>query len=122
MGEVHVPVTVMNPRTGAESESITALVDTGATLAMLPASLLDSVGIQRLRVITLALADGRRVTRTVGDAVLRLEDGATPCRVVFGQEGDAAVLGLTVLESLGLVVDPVDQRLVPKDSLLYTVS
>ena len=43
-------------------------------------------------------------------------------RVVFGQEGDAAVIGLTVLELLGLIVDPVDQRLVPKDYLLDSVS
>jgi clan AA aspartic protease len=122
MGEVYVPITVMNARTGVESERIRALVDTGATLAMLPAALLESIGIRPGRVVTLALADGRRVRRRVGDAVIRLEDDATPCRVIFGEDGDAAVLGLTVLELLGLVVDPVDQRLAPKDYLLYTLS
>jgi len=36
--------------------------------------------------------------------------------------GDAALLGLTVLEQLGLAVDPVQRRLVPTDFLLYTFS
>ena len=54
-------------------------------------------------------------------AVIELGDDAIPTRVVFGEQGDAAVLGLTVLELLGLVVDPVDQRLIPKDYLLSTV-
>ena len=86
------------------------------------AGLLESLGIEKARMVTLALADGRRVTRAVGAAVIRLEDDATPCRVIFGEEEDAAVLGLTVLELLGLVVDPVDQRLVPRDYLLYSLT
>jgi hypothetical protein len=42
-----------------------------------------------------------------------------PCRVVFGESGDAVLLGLTALEQLGLAVDPVQRRLVPADFLLY---
>ncbi|MBM3220930.1 MAG: Retroviral aspartyl protease [Candidatus Rokubacteria bacterium] len=121
MGEIYVPLTVINPQTGAQSEPITALVDTGATLAMLPGALLESLGIRKARTVTLALADGRRVVRAVGDAVISLASDATSCRVVFGLDEDAAVLGLTALELLGLVVDPVDQRLVPKDYLLYSL-
>jgi clan AA aspartic protease len=122
VGEVYAPVTVINPQTGAQSESITALVDTGATLAMLPGALLERLGIRKLRTVTLALADGRRVARAVGDAVISLDVDATSCRVVFGQPEDPALLGLTVLEQLGLVVDPVEHRLVPRDYLLYSLA
>lgn len=34
MGEVRVQIVVMNPRTGARSEEVTALADTGATLTV----------------------------------------------------------------------------------------
>lgn len=42
-----------------------------------------------------------------------------PCRVVFGEPEDASLLGLTVLEQLGLAADPVQRRLVSTDFLLY---
>lgn len=119
MGEVRVEIEVINPRTGAASEGITALADTGATLSVIPAPLLESLGIEKGRTVSLVLADGRRAQRSVGDAVVAVNGDAAPCRVVFGEADDAALLGLTVLEQLGLAVDPVQRRLVPADFLLY---
>ena len=118
MGEVHVQIAITNPRTGARSEEITALADTGATLTMIPGSLLERLGIDKVRSMRFLLADGRRAARDVGDALVTLNGDSAPCRVVFGQSGDAALLGLTVLEQLGLAVDPVQRRLVPADFLL----
>jgi clan AA aspartic protease len=122
VGEVYVPIAVINPRTGARSQRITALADTGATLSLLPGALLESIGIDKGRNVTVVLADGRRVARSVGDGVIAVNEDSTPCRIVFGESGDAALLGLTVLEQLGLTVDPVERRLVPRDFLLYTFS
>ena len=98
------------------------LADTGATLSVIPAWLLESLGIEKVRRVMFVLADGRRAARDVGDAVIGVNDDATPCRVVFGQSGDAALLGVTVLEQLGLAVDPVQRRLVPTDLLFYAFS
>ena len=119
MGEVRVAMTVINPRTGARAEDITAVADTGATLTVVPGQLLESLGIEKTRAVSLVFADGRRTQRHVGDAVVAVDGDAAPCRVVFGETGDAALLGLTVLEQLGLAVDPVRRRLVPADFLLY---
>ena len=119
MGDVRIPIAIVNPRTGARSEEITALADTGATLTMIPGVLLESLGIDKVRSVTLVMADGRRASRDVGDAVVTVNGDATPCRVVFGQADDEALLGLTVLEQLGLAVDPVQRRLIPADFLLY---
>jgi predicted aspartyl protease len=119
MGEVRVEVVVVNPHTGAQSEPVTALADTGATLAVLPGPILDRLRIQRLRKVGLILADGRRTERDVGDAAITLNEESVPCRVVFGEPDDASLVGLTVLEQLGLAVDPVGRRLVPADFLLY---
>jgi clan AA aspartic protease len=119
MGEVRVQIVVMNPRTGARSEEITALVDTGATLTVVPGNILHELGIQRIRKIPLVLADGRRAERDIGEAAVGLNGETVPCRLIFGEPGDAVLLGLTVLEQLGLAVDPVQRRLIPTDFLLY---
>jgi clan AA aspartic protease len=119
MGEVRVEIAVINPRTGARSEEIVALADTGATLTVVPGPLLARLGIEKIRTISLVLADGRRALRDVGDAAVAVDGDAAPCRVVFGHPDDATLLGLTVLEQLGLAVDPVQRRLVSTDFLLY---
>ena len=115
MGEVRVEIAVLNPRTGGRSGPITADADTGATLIVVPAPVLESLGIDKVRTVPLVLADGRRAVRDVGDAAVALDGDAAPCRVVFGQPDDDVLLGLTVLEQLGLAVDPVRRRLVPAD-------
>jgi len=119
MGEVRVQITVANPRTGTQSGELTALADTGATLTVVPGMVLQQLGIQRLRRISLVLADGRRIERDAGDALVGLNGDAVPARVIFGEPDDPILLGLTVLEQLGLAVDPVQRRLVPTDYLLY---
>lgn len=119
MGEVHVRIVVINPRTGVRSAEIPALADTGATLTVVPGAILQELGIQKLRKISLVLADGRRAERDVGDAAVAVNGESVPCRIIFGESGDATLLGLTVLEQLGLAVDPVQRRLVPTDFLLY---
>jgi clan AA aspartic protease len=119
MGEVRVQIVVINPRTGARSEEFTALADTGATLTVIPGTILQHLGIQKVRTVSLVLADGRRAERDVGEAVVGVNGESVPCRVIFGEPGDASLLGLTVLEQLGLAVDPVQRRLIPTDFLLY---
>ncbi len=119
MGEIRVEIVAVNPRTGARSEAMVALADTGATLTVMPGEVLDRLGIRRLRRVALVLADGRRQEREVGDAMVTLNGDSVPCRVVFGEPGDAVLLGLTALEQLGLAVDPVQRRLLPADFLLY---
>jgi len=119
MGEVRVQIVVLNPLTGARSEEILALADTGATLTVVPGAILQQLGIHKVRKVPLVLADGSRAERDVGDAAVGVNGESVPCRVIFGEAGDATLLGLTVLEQLGLAVDPVQRRLIPTDFLLY---
>jgi predicted aspartyl protease len=119
MGEVRVEIAIVNPRTAARSEEIVALADTAATLTVVPGQLLGRLGIEKIRTVSVRLADGRRTIRDVGDAMVAVDGDSTPCRVVFGQPDDATLLGLTVLEQLGLAVDPVQRRLVSTEFLLF---
>jgi predicted aspartyl protease len=94
------------------------LIDSGAVYSLAPAKTLAALGIRPHRTVEFTLADGRKITRRVGDAYFELggEGGAAP--VIFGETGDEPLLGATTLESLGLVLDPFTRRLLPMRMLL----
>lgn len=116
MGQVNVLISVINP------EEFSALADTGATLSVIPAEILESIGIERRQSVGLVYADGRRARRDIGEVAISVNDEVTTGRVVFGEPGDASLLGVTTLEQLGLVVDPVQRRLIPTDYQIYAFS
>ncbi|MBI3465012.1 MAG: retroviral-like aspartic protease family protein [Planctomycetes bacterium] len=111
MGITYAKVTIKNITAPKRSFTEQFLVDTGATDTLVPARLLRQIGIRPTGRRTYALATGRRRYR-VGHALFALEGDETAGDVVFGKDEDEPLLGLTVLESLGLVVDPVRRRLV----------
>lgn len=109
---------VKEHRRASRSVAVNFLVDSGAVYSLVPAVTLKRLGIRPHRTVDFALADGTTISRDVGDAYFQLqgEGGAAP--VIFGEEGDEALLGATTLESLGLMLDPFKRRLVPMRMLL----
>ena len=51
------------------------------------------------------MVNGQRVTRSVGFAIIKIEEYFTIDEVVFGEEGDMLLLGARTLEGLNLTVD-----------------
>jgi len=113
MGEGWVDVRVALPQHPETSTPVNMLADTGATLSVLPRSLLEKLGVRPQKRIPVVESDGRRVEREVGEVMFGVNGDRLTARVIFGEPGDAVVLGLTVLEAMGWVVDPVQQRLIP---------
>ena len=97
---------------------VSFLIDSGAVYSLVPDGTLRGLGIRPHRTVDFALADGRTITRKVGDAYFEFqgEGGAAP--VIFGEKGDEPLLGATTLESLGLMLDPFKRRLIPMRMLL----
>ena len=59
-------------------EDLTILVDTGATLSLIPPALADRLGITRLpRKQVIVLADGRRIEAEVGVVMVEIGDRKT---------------------------------------------
>ncbi|MFQ5926734.1 MAG: clan AA aspartic protease [Terriglobia bacterium] len=117
MGAFEVNVTVANPAAPERSATVQLLVDTGATLPWIPRSVLESLGVQSVARRTVLLADGRRVTRDTGIVMLSFDGVPVGVTVVFAELGDGSVLGVTALEQLGVAVDPVEKKLLPRDLL-----
>ena len=116
MGTFSVKVRVGNLFTDAGAD-VAALVDTGATHSMLPAGFLRDLGIEPVETRIARVADGRRIELPTAWARFAAAGRNAVARVAFGPD-DEYLLGATTLEDLGVVVDPVDARLIPQDDLL----
>ena len=87
------------------------LVDTGAADSMAPASQLAKVGIVPVGNNAYELADGTRSEYAFGLAQIEFMGEITAGRVIFGPEGTEPILGVTALESVGIIVDLTTQTL-----------
>ena len=56
-------------------EAVEALVDMGDTYTMLPSSLLRELGITPIETQTFTIANGQRIRRDIGEAVVRIGEG-----------------------------------------------
>ena len=73
---------------------VDALVDTGASHSMFPASLLDALHIPRRSQFHGILADGTEVSHWNGRVLIGIEEGEEICLALFGPEGDdSSVIG-----------------------------
>ena len=116
MGTFTVNVWVGNLFSDAGA-AVDALVDTGATNSMLPAGLMRDLGIEPVESQFARVADGRRIELQTAWARFAAAGRNAVARVAFGPEGEY-LIGATTLKDLGVVVDPVDGRLIPQDDLL----
>jgi clan AA aspartic protease len=115
MGMFEVKVKLANLAAPGRTEEVSLLVDTGATLSWIPRSILEKLGVQAFSRLPFTLADGHRLERDT-TAVLMVVDGRKGAvQVAFGEPGEEPVLGATSLEGLGFMVDPVGQKLIPRD-------
>ncbi len=64
------------------------------------------------------MANGQRITRSVGFAIIRIGKAFTVDEVVFAERGDLLLLGARSLEGLNLTVDSRRKRLVAAGPLL----
>ncbi len=111
MGIVQVTATVRNPADPDRSWDGLFLVDTGSTDSVVPSEALRSIGLVPKGRRTYELADGREETVDVTSADIEFMGDFVGTTVCFGTDGAEPILGLTALESVGIEIDPVSQRL-----------
>jgi len=111
MGVVQVTAAVVNPADDSRRWEALFLVDTGATDCYVPGNRLREIGIKPVGKRVYELADGSETTLEVGVAQVEFMGEAVGATVIFGEEDAEPLLGVTVLESVGIEVDPLNQRL-----------
>jgi len=108
-----VRVLVKKSHEAKRSETVSFLVDSGAVYSVVQGSILQRLRIRPYRTRVFSLADGQSIERRIGDAYFEYKGVGGAAPVVFGEPGDANLLGVTTLEALELVLDPFKRELRP---------
>ncbi len=94
------------------------LVDTGSEYTWVSGTTLEKLGIQREKKdLSFVMANGQQITRSVGFAIVRVNQSFTVDEVVFAEKGDLLLLGARSLEGLNLTVDSRKKKLVASGPL-----
>ena len=103
---------------GQRFEELEALVDTGATTTVVPASIMSGLGITPTSRQTFEYASGAQVELDMAQAIIKVEGRETITWVIFGEEAGGALLGAYTLEGVFLGVDSYNRRLIPVRGVL----
>ena len=117
MGSFKAKVRIANLEKPERFAELSLVVDTGATLSWIPREVLETLEIAPLSRLPFTLADGRVLEREIGGVLLSFNGRRGPVPVTFGESGEHSILGATALETLGLVVDPVGEKLIQRNLL-----
>ena len=109
MGLTRVTTKLTAWKGAAESYEAVFLVDTGATDTMAPAQELDRIGVTREGRMSYELADGTVREYPYGLVRIEFMGELTAGRVIFGDPNSEPLLGVTALESVGILVDPANK-------------
>ena len=122
MGFTYVRVTVAAPASPDRSEEIELLVDTGAMLSVIPRPMLERLGIEAVYTQRAQVFGGAVLERQVGVVLFTCNGATGGVSVLFGEEDDQQVLGVTALEVMGLRVDPSSGQLERTDILMLPLT
>ena len=69
------------------------MVDTGASYTIVPAKLLEGLGVEPIDTVRLSLANGRRVEYEIGRALATVDGRTETTLVVFGEDAARPAVG-----------------------------
>ncbi len=111
MGAIHVTVTIRNPADPEKFWEDLFLVDTGAIDSLVPRDSLESIGLKPKAQRTYELADGSEIKMDITTADIEFMGEIVGGTIIFGEPGTEPILGVTALESVGIDIDPRNQKL-----------
>ena len=111
MGHVRVKIRLTNPdKPNGEVDVDDALVDTGATWTTVPRSVADRVCLRLVGKIAVKIAAGPQ-TLDQSYALIELDEKRMVAPLLVSDALDSVLIGVTMLEALGLAVDPASGEL-----------
>ena len=111
MGATHVTVTIRNPAAPDNFREGLFLVDTGVMDSLVPRKHLQSIGLSPKTQRIYELADGSEIKMDITTADIEFMGDLVGGTIIFGDDDAEPILGVTALESVGIEVDPGNQRL-----------
>ena len=111
MGVTHVTAVIRNPADPTRAWEGLFLVDTGAIDSLVPRPCLESIGLKPKGQRVYGLADGSEVRLDITTGDIEFLGEVVGSTIVFGEADAEPLLGVTALESVGIEVDPRNQKL-----------
>ena len=111
MAITYVELEIANVAAPRRYEKLEFLIDSGAVYSVVPARVLRRLGIKPIDKQEFRLANGEKIVRRKGGALFRYNGRRGVADVIFGEKGDAVLLGALTLEALGLSLDPLKREL-----------
>jgi len=114
MGKVIEKVKITNLLDPAKSVEIEAVIDTGATMVVLPQNIVDKLGLKKIREAKVRYANSKVEAKSIyGVVTIEIKGRTGNFDVLAETEGSQPLIGQVVLEILDLVVDPRTRTLIP---------
>ena len=105
-------------RDRTQSLALNGVVDTGASYTLVPAEILDEMGIERVQTRVFSLADGSKLELPLGWVEMELEGETDHVHIVFGVDSEKILIGAMTLEIFALAADAKYRRLIPAELTL----
>lgn len=106
---------VIRNRNETQDRMLSGVVDTGASYTVIPAQILDELGIEREETLVFSFADGSRRELPIALAEMELQGRRGAVYVVFGPDSRKVLLGAMALETFALAADAKNGRLIPAE-------
>ncbi len=106
---------VIRNRNGSQAKTLNGAVDTGASYTVIPAQILDELGIEREETKVFSFGDGSKRELAIAWTEMELQGQRGNVYVVFGPDSRKILLGALALETFALAADAKYRRLIPAE-------
>ena len=113
MSTFAVEATLIHPEHRERTVTAEFLVDTGAFYSLLPAEIVERLGLEAEEDFEGVLASGEPVVYKQGEVRIRIGSRERTTTFLAGPPGCSPLLGSVTLGAFALAADPRHQRLVP---------
>jgi len=97
-----------------KSVEVDAIIDTGATMVVLPRDIVEKLGLRKMREVKVRYANNKVETKPIYGVVnIELKGRSANLDVLVEEKGSQPLIGQVLLELLDLIVEPKTRKLIP---------
>ncbi len=114
MGKVIEKIKITNLFEQTKSIEVEAVIDTGATMLVLPKNIVEELNLKKMREVNVRYANNKTEVKAVyGVVTVEIKGRAGEFNILAEPEGSQPLVGQIILEQLDLVVDPSTRKVIP---------
>jgi aspartyl protease family protein len=114
MGKVIEKIKLTSLFDPTKSVEVEAVIDTGATMLVLPQSIVEELHLRKMREVSVRYANNKTEVKPIyGVVTVEIQGRAGEFNVLGEPDGSQPLVGQVVLEQLDLVIQPSTRKVIP---------